>query len=92
MGDFHKGREDFLFYFGLVVWYSDFVSKRVGKEFPSWATFPAADLVYIDVVKGGSGVAVVNPWFLGWQLGIFVDGIFGCGHVGINLGSSFLGS
>ena len=68
------------------------MSKGVCKELSSGAAFPAADLVYVDVIKGGSGMTVIYSGLFGWHLGVFVYGVFGCGGVSVDLGASFLGS
>ena len=60
--------------------------KGCATRFSTWAVFPAADLVDVDVVEGGSGVTVVDLDFLCRLFGVLFDWVFG----GIGVGVYFL--
>lgn len=68
------------------------MSKGVYEEFPARAVFPTADLVDIDVVVDGGGVAVVDLRFHFWLSGIFFDWVLGGVGVGVYFDSAFPGS
>jgi hypothetical protein len=64
----------------------NFVSEGVGQEFSIWEVLSVTNLIYVNEVKSGCGVTVVD---IGHStFGILANGVFYCGVVGIVLGAT----
>jgi hypothetical protein len=62
LGDLHHRCEDPIFDVVVQINVLGIIVKGDGKEFPTRVLLPFCDKVNVDVVKGCSGVGIIDYW------------------------------